>query len=174
MSDAQTAKIALKPSQRLALINWFTGKKWKGYDDRRKRRRLREALRIQPDRDYRIVTEPAGENERGEKMYRHIIELGRFVGDDDEKKFQRLTLAEGRHAHLFDVTMDQVDYMIGRLKDEETVDGQADTILDIEDALHAIKSDTYQCPPVQAWADLPDEAFKAVKDPETNADEADE
>ena len=171
MATEQTAQIALKPSERLALINWFAGRKWKNYEDRRRRRRLRQALHLMPDHDYRIVVQPAGRNEKGEDLFRHVIELGRFVGPEDDRKFQRLHKDEGRDWHLFEVTLDQVDYLISKLKDEETPDGQADTILDIEDALNAIKTENYQAPNATKWADLKDESFVAVKDPEVNADE---
>jgi hypothetical protein len=172
IATAQIAAIGLRPGERLALINWFSGRKWKNYEDRRRRRRLRQALSIMPDQDYRLIAQPVGRNERGEPMYRHIIELGRFVGQGDDRKFQRLDKGEARRFHGFTLTMDQVDYLIEKLKDEETPDGQSDTILDIEDALHAIKAGAYNCPPdTMAWEGLPGDRFVDVKDPDANDDE---
>lgn len=142
-TERPTRLVELNARERGALINFLGGVPTKGRDERRRRRFLRQALRITQD-DFRVEARGAGA----------IIRLGRFVGGEEDRVFRPL---KPRGHRLFEVTREQIDYLLGLLREAQIDDASSDVICEIEDRLTAAQDGSRQ--PPKAITYLTDDDF---------------
>ncbi len=129
----------------------------KSYEDRRKRRRVRQAIGIVPQvhvfKNIKYLP--------GDRMIAQWA-LGRKTKDNG---FQ---LAEKTADRTVEITGETVDYLLNLTDKYEAPDQQAESLLDIEEKLHAVKDESYKipkgtCPRVDAtsagdkWHDVVDQ-----------------